>query len=184
MSIALCGSLHPSDFQGSSPLVFFIHLPSILCCSIANTSNHDEQVCDIHGNIAVVRYEPCPPKSARLHATVTIGGGKFLFVDRPKFNKWHFPEVPKEFHLCVCRFSSPYYDTLTWFPRASAPPCDWWPTGSLSPIEVLMITYNHQLTIISNLWKQLNHARTTKHQFVFILLLRQIFHNHPLFSYQ
>ncbi|XP_072240955.1 prominin 1 b isoform X1 [Leuresthes tenuis] len=44
---------------------------------IANTSNHDEQVCDIHGNIAVVR------------------------------------------------FSSPYYDTLTWFPRASAPPCDW-----------------------------------------------------------
>ncbi|XP_075319310.1 prominin 1 b [Odontesthes bonariensis] len=22
-------------------------------------------------------------------------------------------------------FSSPYYDTLTWFPRASAPPCDW-----------------------------------------------------------
>ncbi|XP_040002790.1 prominin 1 b isoform X2 [Xiphias gladius] len=44
---------------------------------LGNTGNHEEQVCNIHGNLPVV--------------------------------------------------SSPYYDTLTWFPRASAPPSqpDW-----------------------------------------------------------
>lgn len=36
--------------------------------------------------------------------------------------------------MCVCAFSSPYSDTLTRFPRASAPPSYsvWWPTGTLS----------------------------------------------------
>uniref|UniRef100_A0A669BJG6 Prominin 1 b n=1 Tax=Oreochromis niloticus TaxID=8128 RepID=A0A669BJG6_ORENI len=42
---------------------------------MANTGNHDEQVCDIHGNLAI-RYEPRGAKSD-LHAGVLIGEGIF-----------------------------------------------------------------------------------------------------------
>lgn len=34
--------------------------PSLLCCSMGNTGNHGEQLCNIHGDLAVVRYEPHP----------------------------------------------------------------------------------------------------------------------------
>lgn len=73
-SVALCGSLHPCHFHRSLPL-FHLPLPSFFSCSMANTGNHGEQVCDIHGNLAI-RYEPRGAKSD-LHAGVLIGGGIF-----------------------------------------------------------------------------------------------------------
>lgn len=41
-------------FSGVFPFSFS---PSLLCCSMGNTGNHGERVCDIHGDLAVVRYE-------------------------------------------------------------------------------------------------------------------------------
>lgn len=73
-SVALCGSLHPCHFHRSLPLSH-LPLPSFFSCSMANTGNHGEQVCDIHGNLAI-RYEPRGAKSD-LHAGVLIGGGIF-----------------------------------------------------------------------------------------------------------
>lgn len=67
VSNALRGSLHPRYFHRSLPILFLICPPSLFCCSMANTGNHGEQVCDIHGNLAI-RYEPRAAKSAGLHA--------------------------------------------------------------------------------------------------------------------
>lgn len=53
------GSLHPCCFHQNLPILLLTCPPSLLCCSMGNTGNHGEQVCD--GNLAVVRYEPCPP---------------------------------------------------------------------------------------------------------------------------
>lgn len=55
----LWGSLHPCCSQRSLPIFFLTCPPSLLCCSMGNTGNHGEQVCDIHGDLAVVRYEQC-----------------------------------------------------------------------------------------------------------------------------
>lgn len=53
------GSLHPCCFQRSLPILSLTCPPALLCCSMGNTGNHGEQVCDIHGDLAVVRYEQC-----------------------------------------------------------------------------------------------------------------------------
>lgn len=50
--------------------------PSLLCCSMGNTGNHGEQVCDIHGDLAVVRYEQC----LRLLACRGVNWWRDIFV--------------------------------------------------------------------------------------------------------
>lgn len=68
--------------------------------------------------------------------------------------------------VCACTCSSPYSDTLTRFPRASAPPSysDWWPKGIVD--EVPIVTYNFPLSLIYN--RQLkpseNHQPFNHHQ--------------------
>lgn len=47
-------SLHPRFFQLSLLSSFFSLL---LCCSMSNTGNRVEHMCEIHGDLAVVRYE-------------------------------------------------------------------------------------------------------------------------------
>lgn len=54
---------HRSVFTPSLSFIgvfLFSCSPSLLCCSMGNTGNHGEQLCNIHGDLAVVRYEPHP----------------------------------------------------------------------------------------------------------------------------
>lgn len=119
------------SFEGAFMLSFSSVLPRSLCCSMAKTGNHGELVCDIHGNLAVVRYEPCPPKSASLHAAVVKRWRDTCCLCRRTVCCTNVKSVKNSVCVCVCTFSSPYSDTLTRFPRASAPPMcsEWWLTG-------------------------------------------------------
>lgn len=78
-----------------------------------------------------------------------LPGGTFCLQTGGRLKFHIFPQIPKTCPY-VCTFSSPY-DTLTWFSRASAPPSEWWLTGSVRLTEVWARRDNHPLTLFWHL---------------------------------
>lgn len=74
--LSIWRSLHTCCLHQSPPILLLTRPPSLLCCSMGSTGNQGERVCD--GNLAVVRYEPCPPSVHAGMEAVLSGGGVLL----------------------------------------------------------------------------------------------------------